>query len=133
DQHPTKVFEVLKKGFYRAALFFRLFVQAFRFGFIHHSWNRSANQTLVPGEDWETVGCDSTCGWAFSAVKRLGGGGGGVSSIELVISSVTSRVAFLNSLMPDPRPLASSGSFFAPNKMSTTAKISTISQPPSIP
>ena len=46
------------------------------------------------------------------------------------ISSVTSRVAFLNSLIPWPKPLASSGNFLAPNRIRTTAKIRTISQPP---
>src|SRR5437763_16170579 len=72
--------------------------------------------------------------WADSAGgSRLGGGGGGVSSMALDISSVTSRVAFLNSLMPEPRPLANSGSFLAPNKMSTAARIRTTSQPPNIP
>src|SRR6266550_650555 len=85
------------------------------------------NQTLGVVEGWETVGSGWDCpsGGSFFWV-----GGGDVSSIALWISSLTSRVAFLNSLMPVPRPLASSGSFFAPNKIKTTARIRTISQPP---
>src|SRR6266496_6306811 len=50
--------------------------------------------------------------------------------MALLISLVTSLVAFLNSLMPWPRPLASSGSFLAPKRIRTTARIKTISQPP---
>lgn len=41
-------------------------------------------------------------------------------------------VAFLNSLMPWPRPLASSGNFFAPNKIKTIARIKMISPPPTL-
>jgi hypothetical protein len=42
DQDPAKILKVFEKRFYRAALFFRCSVKAFRFGFINHGWNRSA-------------------------------------------------------------------------------------------
>ncbi len=42
---------MLEKGFYRPAFFLHVFLKAFRFGFINHSWTRSANQTFGPGED----------------------------------------------------------------------------------
>ncbi len=41
-------------------------------------------------------------------------------------------VAFLNSLMPWPRPLASSGNFLAPNRIKTIARIKMISPPPTL-
>jgi len=44
--------------------------------------------------------------------------------------SETLWVAFLNSFIPCPRPFASSGSFFAPNKIKTIARIKMISPPP---
>ena len=121
DEHPAKVFEVLEKGFYRPALFLLWFVKAFRYGFISHGRNRSANQDFGVGRGLRER----------SAAARAGGcvplagndlGGGGVSSIAVEISSVTSRVAFLNSLMPEPRPLANSGSFLAPNRIRTTGE-----------
>src|ERR1700677_2014534 len=45
-------------------------------------------------------------------------------------SSEALLVAFLNSLMPVPKPLASSGSFLAPKRISTRARIKMISVPP---
>src|ERR1700743_3108591 len=72
--------------------------------------------------DQMTFVCGGVDGAAVCAVVFAGGSlvtgadGGGVVS-ELWISSVTSFVAFLNSLMPLPKPLASSGIFFAPNKI----------------
>src|SRR5688500_8355889 len=64
------------------------------------------------------------------SVGYLRAGAGG-SSTARWISSVTSLEAFLNSLMPLPRPRANSGNFFAPNSNSTTARIRIISPPPS--
>src|SRR5437016_5680859 len=57
-------------------------------------------------------------------------GGAGSSSIERCNSLVTSLDAFLNSLIPCPKPLASSGSFLAPKRIKTTARMRKISQPP---
>ncbi len=127
---------MLKKRLYGPPfLLLWLFVKGFRYGFISNGRNRLANQGLVPGVDCGTVGWAST--WVVGCVplagKRLGCAGGGVSSMAVEISSVTSRVAFLNSLMPVPKPLASYGSFLAPNRIRTTANIRMISQPPSIP
>src|ERR1700744_1050252 len=69
----------------------------------------------------------------FCAVVLAGGNfcgaDGGEVSPEFWISSVTALVAFLNSLMPLPKPLASSGIFLAPNKINTTARIRTTSIP----
>src|ERR1039458_6414045 len=121
---------MLQEGLYRPPLLLWLFVKLFRYGFISHGRNRLANQGLVPGVDCGTVCCASTCGagWGLAAGKDRGVGGG--SSMAECISSVTSRVAFLNSLMPVPSPLANSGSFLAPNKINTKARIRMISPPP---
>ena len=73
---------MLQEGLYWATLFFlRLFVKVFRYGFISHGRNRLANQALVTGVDWGTVGCTSTCGvgCGMLGVNDLGGGGGGSS------------------------------------------------------
>jgi len=134
DEHPPQVFEVLQERFYRAAFLFLGGIKAFRLGVFRHSWNRSATQAWVPDvEEGVVDGEDSGGDGGVVLAGRRVGGGGEVSSIALEISSVTSRVAFLNSRMPVPSPLASSGSLLAPNNMSTTARIRTISQPPSIP
>ena len=57
---------------------------------------------------------------------------GGVSVVVFWISSVTSRDAFLNSLIHWPRPLANSGIFLEPNNTKMTTRIKTISMPPGI-
>src|SRR5882724_2689546 len=54
------------------------------------------------------------------------------SSMASRIPSEALWVAFLNSLMPWPRPLASSGSLLAPNKIKTIARIKMISPPPKL-
>src|SRR5262249_48885061 len=119
-----------EEGLYRPAFFLFDMIQALLSRFISHGRGGLMNQAFVPGEGWET----DCCGWVSAGGgRRLGAGGGGGSSLAAFRSAVTSRVAFLNSLMPWPNPLASSGSFLAPNNMSTTARISTISQPPIIP
>src|SRR5947209_6942453 len=63
--------------------------------------------------------------------KRLGLIGG-LSPMASRRPSEALSVAFLNSLMPWPRPLASSGNFFAPNRIKTTARIKMISPPPTL-
>src|ERR1035437_36476 len=85
------------------------------------------NQAFGGVEDWETVGCegdDPLLGGSFC---------GALLSAALLTSSVTSREAFLNSLMPWPKPLANSGIRLAPNKTRTAPTIINISQPPGIP
>src|SRR5207247_4075993 len=59
----------------------------------------------------------------------FGGGAGGGSSTARSISSVTSREAFLNSLIPFPSPLANSGIRLAPNKTRITTSTRTSSPP----
>src|SRR5438477_9681040 len=125
---------MLEKRFYWAALFRFRCVQRFPSDILGHSWNRLSAQALTPGVDWETVWAGSAWGlWAvFSGNRFWGGGGGGVSSIAWETSSVTSRVAFLNSLMPWPSPFANSGSFLAPNKIRIKARMRIISPPPKL-
>src|SRR5882672_6072778 len=64
-----------------------------------------------------------------TADKRMGTNGE-VSSSASRIPSEALWVAFLNSLIPWPRLLASSGSFLAPKRISTIARIRMISPPP---
>src|ERR1035437_9541185 len=85
------------------------------------------NQAFGGVEDWETAGCEGDD-------PLLGGSFGcALLSAALLTSSVTSREAFLNSLMPWPKPLANSGIRLAPNKTRTAPTIINISQPPGIP
>src|SRR3954466_6151573 len=56
DKDPAEVLKMLEKRFYRAALFFLQWIEAFRFGVIHHGWKAAKrNQALVLGEVCETV------------------------------------------------------------------------------
>src|SRR6266700_152977 len=66
-----------------------------------------------------------------TADKRLGAQEE-ASSMASRIPSEALWVAFLNSLLPWPRPLASSGSLLAPNKIKTIARIKMISAPPKL-
>ena len=59
-----------------------------------------------------------------------GAGGGGSGLMALWNSFVIPDEAFLNSLIPWPRPLANSGILLAPNKTKTAAKTITSSPPP---
>src|SRR5207247_2190468 len=59
----------------------------------------------------------------------FGGGAGGGSSTARSISSVTSRDAFLNSVIPLPSPLANSGIRLAPNRTRITTSTRTSSPP----
>src|SRR6266542_2679051 len=81
------------------------------------------NQALGTAEGCAVDSALELAGGAF------GGGGGGGSSTALSISSVTSRDAFLNSLMPLPSPLANSGIRLAPNKTRITTSTKTSSPP----
>src|SRR3974390_662293 len=115
---------MFEKGLYRPAFFLFWYVKALRFGFFNHDANRSAAQAFGPGEDCGTVWVASTSVvWVEPGGGLMRLGGGGVSSIAWETSSVTSRVAFLNSLMPWPKPLANSGSFLAPKSIRMTARM----------
>ena len=73
---------------------------------------------------------DDHVGLRFEQARDEARGGGGGSSMARSISSCTSREAFLNSVIPLPKPRASSGSFFAPKSSNTTARMATISGQP---
>src|ERR1022692_3595975 len=126
DHHPAEIFEVFEKAFNWTALVLRPVWRRF-LGKISHeesalelAWRDY--MTLVSG------GGGLDCAWA--AVLAGGVLGVVVCADSFSIESVTSREAFLNSLMPLPRPFANSGIFFAPNNTSTATRTMINSVPP---
>src|ERR1039457_3088528 len=99
------------------------------------SSGRSGLCAAMPGNSGRQALGGRVDGETGTSAREGAGGAGGVvlavvSADAFWISSVTSRVAFLNSLMPVPSPFANSGIFLAPNKSRIAITTITISQPP---